>query len=377
MPDDAVQRVLMMTEELAFRGSSVLALRLAKGLRNQRIEVVLLCTRRNITDTELAGKLPIHELPGYSLPIWKRVVNRTVLNELQTSPPDLIHCIGPRMLQQAGWVQRELDCPIVVSVTDQTEAARLAASSRIQSVSAIVGVSQSVNSVLPKNLEHIEQRVIAPGVPLDLQEDPQPILDPERVPVVGMVGPLEVMKGGSFFLRACHRVIEAGQPIRIVVTGSGPEERNLRRLATSLNLDEHITFVDDGAAMSTYLSAIDIFCLPSLQQGFGIFLLEAMAMGKAVIASGVGGVLGILRDGENGMMVPPSDSRSLAERMLVLLNDPKLARKMAIAGKNVVEDNFTIDRMTSDMLELYADVLGSQSETASTIPMSPTESPTA
>lgn len=373
MPND-ISRVLMMTEELAFRGSSVLALRLAKGLQAKGAEVVCLCARRTITDSELIGNLSIHELPGYSRPVWKRVVNRTVMGQLEQSPPTLIHCIGPSMLQQAAWVKKQFGCPIVVSVTDQSEAAQLAASSRIEQVSAIVGVSRSVNAALSGTLDHIEQRVVNPGVPLDVTEDPPPILKEGRVPVVGMVGPLEVMKGGSFFLRACHRVIEAGTPIRIVITGSGPEERNLRRLATSLNLDAHVAFVDDGAAMSTYLSAIDVFCLPSLQQGFGIFLLEAMALGRAVVASNVGGILDILKDGENGMTVPPSDSRSLADKLLKLLNDPKTARKIATAGKNLVEDHFTIDRMSSDMLALYNDVLGSRKESVATIPLKKTES---
>lgn len=372
-----VERVLMMTQELAFRGSSVLALRLAKGLLERNIEVVLLCTRRKITDTELTKGLPIHELPGYSLPVWNRIVNRTVVNQLQESPPTIIHCIGPQMLQQASSLTSQLSCPMVVSVTDQSEAAQLAAARRIERVNAIVGVSQSVQVALPKSLDHIEQRVISPGVPLDLSKNPSPILSEDRVPVIGMVGPLEVMKGGSFFLRACHRVIEAGHQICIIITGSGPEERNLRRLSTSLNLDAHVTFVDDGAAMSTYLSAIDIFCLPSLQQGFGIFLLEAMALGRAVVASGVGGILSIVKDGESGMIIPPSDSRSLAEKILLLLNDHKMARKMAIAGKNVVEDNFTIDRMTSDTLTLYTDVLDHRTDHVSTIPLQKTESTTA
>lgn len=367
------KRLLMMTEELAFRGSSVLALRLAKGLKDKGVEVVLLCARRTVTDSELTGNLPIHELPGYSRPLWKRVVNRTVMSQLEQSPPTLIHCIGPSMLQQAAWVKNRFGSPIVVSVTDQTEAAQLAASNRIEQVSAIVGVSRSVNAALPGSLDHIEQRVVNPGVPLDVTEDPPPILNEDRVPVVGMVGPLEVMKGGSFFLRACHRVIEAGTPIRIVITGSGPEERNLRRLSTSLSLDDHVAFVDDGAAMSTYLSAIDIFCLPSLQQGFGIFLLEAMAMGRAVVASNVGGILDVVRDGENGMTVPPSDSRSLADKLLKLLNDRKMARKIATAGKNLVEDHFTIDRMSADMLTLYCDVLGSKTEPVATIPLKKTE----
>jgi glycosyltransferase involved in cell wall biosynthesis len=182
------------------------------------------------------------------------------------------------------------------------------------------------------------------------------ILPDDKVPVVGIAGPLEVIKGGSFFLRACHRLLDKGTTIRIVVVGSGPEEKNLRKLATSLELGDHITFVDDGTAMSAYLTAIDIFCLPSLQQGFGIIMLEAMALGRTAIASGVGGVLSIIEDGVNGFIVPPSDSRALADKIMELLNDRALANKVAIAGQNLVEDMFTKERMVDEVLALYSDV---------------------
>ena len=154
------------------------------------------------------------------------------------------------------------------------------------------------------------------GIPVREDSQPEPVLDPGRAPVIGMAGPLEVLKGGSFFLRACHRVIAKGWEIRIVVAGSGPEERNLRKLATSLQLDNHVTFVNDSTQMQTFLSAMDIFCLPSLQQGIGVLLLEAMALGRPVVASGVGGVPSVLADNHAGLTVPASDSRSLADASL-------------------------------------------------------------
>ncbi len=352
---EPVERILLLTHEVSFRGASIHALRLARGLESRQIETVVLCTQRRSLDTTLTDNVRIVNVPGYSVPVWGRIVRRTVLQNLSAQPPDVIHVLGPRLLPQALWLGKLLERPVVLGLTDQGEAGQVALPTPNDVCRAIVCVSESVRSALPAHLELIEQRVIVPGVPLDVTHRTSPILKDGHVPVVGMAGPLEVIKGGSFDLRACHRVLQAGVPIRIVVTGSGPEERNLRRLSTSLELDEHVTFVDDGTSMEAYLSAIDIFCLPSLQQGFGVIMLEAMALGRPAIASGVGGVLSIIEDNKTGLIVPPSDSRALADRMLELLNDPERARKIAIAGQNLVEDRFTVDRMVDETITLYND----------------------
>lgn len=365
-----VERILLLTHELSFRGATILSLRLARGLVARRLETVVVCTRRRSLDQTLTKNLRIFCVPGYGLPVWGRLVHRTVLHNLADQPPDVIHVQGSRLLTQGMWLGKALSRPVVLHLTDQSEAARIVLPPQNDSCRAISCVSDSVKAALPARLEQIEQRVILPGVPLDLTRTDTAILEPDRVPVIGMAGPLEVIKGGSFFLRACHRVIEAGIPIRIVVTGSGPEEKNLRKLATSLELDDHVTFVDDGTAMSAYLSAIDIFCLPSLQQGFGVIMLEAMALGRPAIASGVGGILSIIEDGKNGLIVPPSDSRALADRMLELLNDPEKARRIAIAGQNLVEDRFTVDRMVDETISLYNDVARTYAPSVASIPVS-------
>jgi len=222
----------------------------------------------------------------------------------------------------------------------------------------IVTFSESVQAALPDNdeLNNVEQRVILPGIPVNDAATALPVLESDRAPVIGMAGPLEVLKGGSFFLRACHRVISEGNEIRIVIAGSGPEERNLRKLATSLQLDDQVTFVDDSTDMQTFLSAMDVFCLPSLQQGIGILLLEAMALGRPVIASGVGGIVGVLDDNRAGLTVPASDSRQLAAAIRELISNPNEARRIANAGQQLVANRFCQQRMLDEMTGLYADL---------------------
>jgi glycosyltransferase involved in cell wall biosynthesis len=113
--------------------------------------------------------------------------------------------------------------------------------------------------------------------------------------------------------------------------------------------------------MSAYLSAMDIFCLPSLQQGLGAMMLEAMALGRPVIASGVGGVLNVIEDNATGLIVPPSDSRSLADQIISLLKDPDRTVQLALAGQQRIRDQFSEQRMLSEMTALFEEVSGSSS----------------
>ena len=362
-----VERILLLISELSFRGSTILSLRLARQLAQQNVEVVILCNRRHKLNEQLTHDARIVTLPGFDLPVWGRIISRTVLSNTIEQPPDIIHVVGPAMLPQGLRLARQLECPIILSLTSQAEAEGLLLPADAKECRAFACVSESVRQAVSSRYDQIEQRVILPGVPLD-PELPPDVLADEKVPVVGMAGPLEVIKGGSYFLRACHRVIEAGRKIRVVVTGSGPEEKNLRRLATSLELDDHVTFVDDGTCMTTYLSAIDIFCQPSVQQGFGVIMLEAMALGRPAVASGVGGLLSIIEDGRNGLIVPPSDSRALADSILQLLDNVEQTRRIAVSGRNLVEDRFTVDRMAGDMLALYNDIATPKAPETPSIP---------
>ena len=308
---ETVQRILLLDGELSFRGSSLLSLRLARGLERRELDTALICTRVTELDSSLLQGVRLHEIPGYNVPIWGQIVLRTLCRDIKEQRPDIIHVQDPHLLSQGIRLARKLRRPLIVSVSDQAEASAFVIRQATPELAMIISVSESVQQQIPDtpHMASIEKRVILPGVEVpDATEIDSP-LDDDRPPVIGMAGPLEIVKGAAFFLRACHRVVEAGHEIRIVIAGSGPEERSLRKLAASLQLSGRLTFVDGGVAMAGYLEAIDIYCLPSLQQGLGVLMLEAMALGRPVIASGVGGVMTVIEDNVNGLIVPPSDSQ--------------------------------------------------------------------
>ncbi len=357
MPESP-QRVLLLDGDLSFRGSSLLTLRLARGLERREIDTALVCTRVAALDQTLLQGVRLHCIPGYTVPGWGRIVIRTLYRDIRREPPDVIHLQDCRLLAQGRWLAERLKRPLVVSVSDHAEAAGLNLKTASGWLRALVCVSESVQSWIAPHprLGEIERRVILPGVAVPAQSAIRAPLEGGREPVVGMAGPLEIVKGASFFLRACHRVVEAGHDIRIIIAGSGPEERSLRHLAASLELTSRLTFVDGGVSMRAYLSAMDIYCLPSLQQGLGVMMLEAMALGRPVIASGVGGVQSVIEDGVTGVIVPPSDSRALADRIMELLKSPERTRQLALAGQQHVREKFNEERMLDEMIHLYQEV---------------------
>ncbi len=367
---ETVQRILLLDGELSFRGSSLLTLRLARGLERREYDTALICTRVTELDDTLLRGVRLHEIPGYNVFMWGQIVLRTLYRDLKDQRPDIIHVQDPRFLPQGVRLARKLRRPLIVSVSDQSEASALVLRHVTPELKIVISVSESVQQQIPETpyMAAVEKRVILPGVEVPDATQIDSPLDDDRPPVIGMAGPLEIVKGAAFFLRACHRVLEAGHDIRIVIAGSGPEERSLRKLAASLQLSGKLTFVDGGVAMAGYLEAIDIYCLPSLQQGLGVVMLEAMALGRPVIASGVGGVMSVIEDNVNGLIVPPSDSRSLGDRIVELLQDRDKARRIAIAGQQMVRDRFNESRMLDEIIQVYQEVHDARPQTRDAAP---------
>lgn len=351
--------ILLLADAFSLRGTSAYTLRLAERLPalGLRPQVVCPCARR--VNSDHRDELPIEEYPHLLTPVWGQVVRRWLLTDLCAEPPALIHIQSRAMLPLGVWLSRRLGCPFVLTMQDFLQPReRLPYSAT--SGHHIIAVSEAVRSELLQRTKLKPEwcSVIHSGVDLPT-EPPRPIFEPHRTPIIGTAGPLEAIKGFPYFLGAVQRVVAANVPAEFLVAGAGPEEASLRRLARELDIADRVTFVSNVSDLSQSLLAMDLFCLPSLRQGLGTLLLEAMALGRPVIASQVGGVDSIVRDNETGLLVPPSDSEALAQRMLELLRDPFRARRLADAAQELVRRDFSTDRMAQQTATVYQQVLSS------------------
>ncbi|NOY74350.1 MAG: glycosyltransferase family 4 protein, partial [Kiritimatiellaeota bacterium] len=180
--------------------------------------------------------------------------------------------------------------------------------------------------------------------------------------VVVSVGRLSSEKGHLVLLDAFAKfAATAGRGVRLVIVGDGPEMERLKRLAAELahvdcdiSADEfgNVFFAGYSRDIRGFLASADLFVLPSLYEGFGIVLLEAMAAGVPVVASKTGGVPEIVADGVNGLLVEPGDPDALSEAMERLVGDDALGRELSDNAKREVED-YSIDKMLDGYFDLY------------------------
>ncbi|MCX5680317.1 MAG: glycosyltransferase family 4 protein [Candidatus Omnitrophica bacterium] len=175
--------------------------------------------------------------------------------------------------------------------------------------------------------------------------------------VIGTIGRLSPVKGQKFFLQAMVEVLKTGSDIAGLVVGSGPEGPSIKSLAMALGIDDRISFVDSVLDTREALSAIDIFVFPSVKEGLGIALLEALAAARPCIASRTGGIEDIIKDRESGILVDVGDSGAIAAATLELLSDENLRISLGQSGRRLVQSRFTLDRMADDIARLYENVI--------------------
>ncbi|MBI3016360.1 MAG: glycosyltransferase family 4 protein [Candidatus Tectomicrobia bacterium] len=175
-------------------------------------------------------------------------------------------------------------------------------------------------------------------------------------PVIGTVSILRGKKGHRILLEAAARLRQEYPGLKVLVVGDGPGRDNLLREAKALELDRTVSFLGFRQDISQILATFDVFVFPSLEEALGTAVLEAMAAGKAVVASRVGGIPEAVVDQETGLLVPPADSGALAEAVRKLLQDPDLRQRMGEQGRLRVEEQFSLNRMLDRTAALYRDL---------------------
>jgi len=352
-------KVLLVTGRFAVRGSSRQTLTLARHLPEHRIEAMIACTGSEaILPTERRG-LHLRQYRHLESPLVGRFAERLLASELRDDAPDLIHVQQRSMLPLGRRLAYRLKRPYVASIFDYLgpgETLRF----EWRWCHRLIAVSQSVKDELVRVAGIPEDRivVIPSGVGAGGVPNAGEILVPHRAPVIGTAGPLEAAKGLRYFVDAIPLVLTAHPEAEFLIAGAGPEEHNLRRQVKDLSVAEHVTFVPNVLALDSSLAAMDVFVLPSLRQGLGTIMLEAMLRGRPVIATSAGGVDRVVTEGQTGLLVPPRDSAAMAARINELLDEPLRARALGQAARTMVVAEFPVDRMVEQTANLYREVLG-------------------
>lgn len=193
-------------------------------------------------------------------------------------------------------------------------------------------------------------RVIPNGIDLSLFSSPPPRRSRRTV---AMVANLREEKGHDVLLRAAVLVRQQVPDARFLVIGDGPLRGSLRQLGESLGLGDTVEFLGHREDVPALLAGSDVYAFPSRTEAFPNGLIEGMAAGLPVVATGVGGILELVTDGRNGLLVAPDDAPALAESLVRLMRDDTLAATLAAAARHTIEQRYSFERMVSHFTDLY------------------------
>jgi glycosyltransferase involved in cell wall biosynthesis len=177
---------------------------------------------------------------------------------------------------------------------------------------------------------------------------------------IALVARLVPIKDVPTFLRSVATVAKTFPNIQALIVGDGVERVSLERLAYSLGISAHCRFTGWVADLREVYAAADVAVLSSINEGAGASLVEAMASGKPVVATSVGGVPEIVSPG-TGLLVPPRDPEALAAAIVKLLGDPALGKKMGTAARESALAKYSASRLVTDLDNLYRKLLGEKS----------------
>ncbi len=180
---------------------------------------------------------------------------------------------------------------------------------------------------------------------------------PQDCNVIGVIGRLVPIKGHKYLVSAAKKIVREFHNTVFVFVGDGYLNASLERQAESIGVRKNIIFTGWRKDAAEILDLFDILVLPSLNEGMGKVLVEGMALGKPIVASSVGGIIDLVRDGENGILVPPRDSDALGNAILQLIKNKNLAEELGKNGKAKIYPEFDASVMVKEIDDLYESLL--------------------
>ena len=230
----------------------------------------------------------------------------------------------------------------------------------------IIAVSNKIKEELAK-LDKINDgkiKVIYNGI--DIKESEENNLKPSMVRddfglvdndfVIGTIGNLRKIKGHCYLIKSMVSILQEIPHAKLALVGDGEERNDLERLAKSLNIEDKVIFLGYRRNAKEFIRLFDIFVLPSLSEGFPNVLLESAVNKRPIIATRVGGIEEVVRNGYSALLVEKANSEALAEKVLELKNNPALGNMLTENAYNDTLNNFSLNKFMKGYERNYIDV---------------------
>ena len=311
---------------------------------------------------------------GFDLQVWNEVRDFVRDNEF-----DIVHAHGTRANSNVFIAAKRLKIPLIYTVhgwsfhQDQNYYIR-----KLRELSERFLTSVSDSTICVSNSNQNDgisgwnmkrSLVIYNGINTDKfnpANDYKPIRKEFNIAddktLVGFIVRMTIQKDPFTLIRAMQIVYEKTKDVVLLMVGEGDLKSKAVQMVKELNLSSNIIFEPFRQDVPDILNAIDVYCLPSLWEGLPMGVLEAMSMAKVVIATPVDGTKEIIRDMENGILVPERNEQKLAEAILMVHIDKVLRKKLAENAVKTIHQDFSIDKMVASIENHYRTIFNQKRE---------------
>jgi glycosyltransferase involved in cell wall biosynthesis len=370
-------QVALLTDADQFAGTESHMLDLAQGLCDEGVKARIACpAQAPLAKRARAASIPVVPIEKHGFVDWQAV--RVLCRLLRSGEIRIVHAHNGRTALSAALAVRLAGrgaCiltqhflePDHVSRHGMKAAAFRSAHRWVNSQAAhIIAISEAVRTGMLAREEVFASKITL--IPNGIATPDRDALTPRDemrtnlgvaagAPLIVCVARLEREKDVASLVAALPPIIEAHPTAVCAIVGSGNQEAVLRGQVLRLGLDNAVRLLGYRADPLSIVDAGDLLVLPSLAEPFGLVLLEAMALGKPVIATNAGGPREIVRPGETGLLVPPANPDALAQAICSLLAAPEKALQMGAAGQERFQACYTRERMAQATAALYRSAL--------------------
>ncbi len=361
-------RVMFIQTDMRIGGAEMLTANIIRRLDHERFAPELCCLKeRGELGEVLAEEIPVHYgllSNKYDWRVWPRLTG--LLRQRET---DAVITVGAGDKMFWGRLAaRHVGVPVILSALHSTGwpdgVGRL---NRMLTpiTDLFIAVAESHGQFLANNLDIDFSRVAVIPNGVDTQRF-APFAEAPAVrrelgirstdPVVGIVAALRPEKNHELFLEMTTRVLRELPSTRFLIIGDGPRRAALEQRAAELGIAKHALFLGSRDDVPRLLASLDVFVLTSHIEANPVSILEAMSVGKPVVATNVGSIHESVAEGRTGFLVTPGDAYQMADRILRLLNDPLRAEAMGAAARDAVIAKWSIEAMVGGYEHLIESV---------------------
>ncbi|MCG6861781.1 MAG: glycosyltransferase [Chromatiaceae bacterium] len=345
-------------------GGALQALYLMEGLAERGHRNALICRSESDLAKAASRFAEIYPIP-VSGDLDLRLIPR-IFRRIGRCRPDLVHLHGRIGADVMGGIACRLaGVPVVHSRRVDNPEPRWMVALKYRLHDRVIAISEGIGRVLlAEGLPQQKLRVVRSAVECRRFDRPcrrdrlnTELGVPAQARLIGVVAQLIARKGHRVLIQAMPTLIKEFPYLRVLFFGKGPLEQDLRQRVAAAGLGDHVQFAGFRKDLPDLLPCLELLVHPALKEGLGVSLLQSASAGVPIVASDAGGMPEAVHHGFNGLLVPPGDAQALHAAVASLLRDRELARHMGLAGKKLMQTEFSVTAMVEGNLAVYSELL--------------------